>query len=272
MNSILVLVLGLASIFGPQTKDQPPVRPIIILPKMPQPPPLPPTPGAATILSADQLYVFTASAKCIVLASPQGLVKISNDPGPLRVRAKFTDGDGTYQTKNLADTYVFTVEGVAQGKLELIIIPEGAAEKDVVRTALEVTSGPAPPVPVPVPVPVPTDPFSQALAVAFAKESAADRPKAAQLGALYEAFVLVADDPSVTTPKALHDQLKATREKMVCADKTVFGQSLPNVRAVITTEENRILPTAVGAQLDAATRQLCKATFARIATALEGLK
>lgn len=267
MNSLLFVVLALASPFAPQTKDQPPA-PVVIFPAAPIPAPVPPTPGAATKLGTDQLFVFRSNAKCIVLASPQGIVKVSNDPGPLRIRAKFTDGDGNYQTKNYVEKYVFTVEGVMQGQVELIIVPEGATDADVIRKPLEVTSGPAPPTP----VPVPTDPFFQALSAAFAKETAADRPKAMQLGALYEAFVVVADDPSLTTAKGLHDQLKATREKMVCADKTIFGQSLPNVRAAITAEENRVLPTAAGSPLDAATRLLCKQTFTRIANSLEALK
>lgn len=140
-----------------------------------------------------------------------------------------------------------------------------------------VPPGPMPPPPIPPPnpdppkpdppkpPPVPVDPLADALAKAWALESASDKTHVKDLAALYRQSVQLAAAPTITTAGQLHDVMKAARVALV-------GEALPGVRAVITGELNRTLPTAVSAPLDAATRKLCGDTFLRVATALEGLK
>ena len=61
-----------------------------------------PAPGdAPAVLTAERLYVIDSDVDAVVLASPQGLVKVIKEPGPLRVRGRFVDGAGI-ETRPLA--------------------------------------------------------------------------------------------------------------------------------------------------------------------------
>jgi hypothetical protein len=91
-----------------------------------------------------------------VFASPAGLVKVTKEAGPLRVRGKFVDGSGEYETRNYKGKCVVTVEAAkdADGEVELIVVPVGSAsEADAIRRTIAVKSGKSP-----IPPPDPVDP------------------------------------------------------------------------------------------------------------------
>ncbi len=142
----LFLLLLVASPAWPQ-------QPILPTPPVP---PLPPAP-ATTKLLASELYVIRHTAPCIVLASPQGFVRITPDTGPLKIRGLFVGGGGVMETKLFSEKYLYFVEAVATGRAELFVIPQGGTDKDVLRVTLDAIVGPVPPDPKP-PVPPGPDP------------------------------------------------------------------------------------------------------------------
>lgn len=106
------------------------------------------TPGdAPALLTVERLYVIDSDVDAVVLTSPQGVVKVTKEPGPLRVRGLFVDGTG-YETREFKGKWVFTVEPVAKaaGEVELLVVPLGLkAEADVLRRRVKVGDAPRPP-------------------------------------------------------------------------------------------------------------------------------
>jgi hypothetical protein len=150
----LVLALATYTIAADPTPKADPIR----LPVTPAPAPTP-APSAVTSLTADQLYVIDADVSCIVLTSPTGIVSVTEDGGPVKIRGKFVDGTGKAESRNYKGKAVYTVEAVASGRVELLIVPVGGAAGDVIRRTLDVTAGQGPqppPKPTPTPDPAPT--------------------------------------------------------------------------------------------------------------------
>ena len=140
------------------------------------------TSDAVQKLTTDRLYIIDADIDVIVLASPQSLVKLSSDPGPLRIKGRFADGEGGIETRNYKGKTIYTVEAAQTGIVELLIVPVGAkTDKEVIRRSVQVEAGvgPIPPPPGPTPQPNPNSPFPDALPRAlFIYESSASLPAA----------------------------------------------------------------------------------------------
>lgn len=119
------------------------------------------------VIKPDEWYVITSTERLIALASPEGLVEITEDHGPAKYRGRFSGGSGI-ETRAYGDEWIYLVEPVKAGKTELILIPVGAESADaVVRQVLTVSgTGPQPP-PEPDPEPGPVASFR----VIFVKES-----------------------------------------------------------------------------------------------------
>lgn len=134
----------------------PPVEPDIVLPGLDPVPPAPtpqPTP-AITKLSAAELYVIEGKVPLLVLASPEGIVSVTEEAGPVKVRAIFA-GNTKYSTRNVKGPSVYFVEATGTGRVELLIARKDGTGK-VIRRTLDVNGGPAP-TPDP-PGPKPPDP------------------------------------------------------------------------------------------------------------------
>lgn len=148
-------------------------------PVVPQPMP---GPNSTLRLAADQLLVIDSDVPCLVFASPPGLVSVSEEAGPVKIRGKFVDGVRT-ETRTFKGKAVFTVEAIANGRVELIVVPTSAkATTDAIRRVVDVDAGqgPIPPPPKPVDPPKPT----KSLRVFLIFESA-DTITAAQRAVLY---------------------------------------------------------------------------------------
>jgi hypothetical protein len=138
----------------------------IILPKVVLPPGPTPTPTVVVVepteiteLSADTLYVIESTNKFFVLDSERGIVTTNMETGPIKVRGKFVDGNGKYETRNYVGPYICIVEALKKGRVELLAVPVGAEDANVVvRTTLNVMgmSPNPPPTPDPTPDPEPT--------------------------------------------------------------------------------------------------------------------
>jgi hypothetical protein len=134
-----------------------------------------PVPGAVLKLTPDVMYVIDSDVAVRVLASPERLVRIVRDTGPLKVRGKFIDGNGKIETRSYIGKFLYFVEPVANGRVELLVIPTSEPkpdDSDVIRRVLDVEAGdgprpppdpdpkPKPPEPDPVtPAPIPVDGF-----------------------------------------------------------------------------------------------------------------
>jgi hypothetical protein len=164
MKKELLTLIGLMLLLCPVMAQPPPdpkpaPKPLILFPEQPTPPAPKPLPVDAAIrLEASVLYVVRSDVPLIVLTSPAGLLKVSVDAGPIRIKAVFSDGDGTSQSKMFTEKNVYSIEAVGAGLSELIVIPTGATgEKDVQRRIIDANNGPRPP-PDPGPGPKPPDP------------------------------------------------------------------------------------------------------------------
>ena len=119
-------------------------------PVVPQPMPPQPAPKAVANLAVDELYVVQSDEDVQLLASPPGVVLITKESGPLKLRGKFVGNKivstRTYQKKN-----VFIVERIAPGDVELLLVPAGKVERRTVGDGGE---------PIPPPKPKPDDPPS----------------------------------------------------------------------------------------------------------------
>jgi len=117
-------------------------------PVVPQPMPPQPTPQAVANLAADELYVVQSDDDVQLLASPPGVVVVTKEQGPLKIRGLFV-GNKIVSTRTYAKKNVFIVERIAPGDVELLLVPAGKVERRVVGDG----DGPIPP-----PKPKPDDP------------------------------------------------------------------------------------------------------------------
>ena len=158
LSCAILLVLA-SPIWG--QAPAPKVSPWVKVPEVAPLPPAPqPPPGAVPRLGVEELYVLDCAETCFILVSPPGIVNISQDAGPLKVRGKFVGGTGKYETRTFTGKAVFTVEAIGTGRVELIVVKEGAkSAADVFRQLLDAGHGPLPPpIPPDPPKPPPPDP------------------------------------------------------------------------------------------------------------------
>ena len=109
-------------------------------------------------LAVDEWYVIQSNTELFVLASPIGIVDVTYEPGPLRLKGKFAGSTGQIETKTFDRPHIYSVSAVKSGTFELIIVPVGAtdAKDSVVRRTVVVSGlGPLPPPPGPTPTPDP---------------------------------------------------------------------------------------------------------------------
>ena len=145
-------------------------------------PPKPkPGPKFVSSLSEDTLLVIESTLPLLVYDFPEGLVSVEADDGarPMKVKSKFADGTGKMESRTFTSKYLYFVEALKKGEVEMLIIPEGAISKSQSQRHKIVVMGQAPnPPPTPDPDPDPdVDPTPEPPApvksfrVIFVKES-----------------------------------------------------------------------------------------------------
>lgn len=145
------------------TKVHIPVLPVLVEPDAdPVPVPAPDKqsgPVPVSELSEDTWYVIESEFPLIVLTSPAGLVGVSHEDGPVKVRGKFADGTGRTETRVFKSKHCYFVNALKAGTVELLIVPVGVTEEsEVLRQQLKVLGETPRPPPVPVPDPNPLPP------------------------------------------------------------------------------------------------------------------
>lgn len=160
MKRLLILAALMTSAIAAMAQPSAIDLPIIVVPPSPMPTP---QPVAVTKLSASEMYVIQSDAAFVVRSFPDGLVTITSDAGPVKIKGQFAGGNGKIQTKTFAKKQVTTIEACGMGRVALDIIPVGfKGEKDIIRVVLDVDSGTAPqppPKPIDPDVPVITPPI-----------------------------------------------------------------------------------------------------------------
>jgi hypothetical protein len=199
MRSLLILLI-LASQAVAADPPAPVVFPDSAAPVAPVIPPKPvppkPKPPAIPVLTPDTLYVVDYPGDAIVLASPPGVVRITTEAGPVKIKAKFADGAGKVETRSFTGKSVITVEALTSGRAELIVIPVGATkESDIGRKLIDSLTAPLPP-------PVPPKP-------------PAPKPSAAPIaGDGFKVLIVIEEMQAQTYPPAQQNAIygKATRD------------------------------------------------------------
>lgn len=149
--SLLAVCVGFAAC----TAADPPIRVPDVQP-IPSPMPIPPAPGTPLKLTPEVLFVVDSDIQVLVLTSPAGLVSVTEDVGPLRVRGRFVEDPTRTQTKTFSGKQVYTIEAVASGRCEVLIVPVGTIKaSDVIRRTVDVEAGQGPQPP---PDPKPPEP------------------------------------------------------------------------------------------------------------------
>ena len=167
MRSLILLALFACPALS---ADPLPIR----LPELAVPTPMPRPASAVSKLAADEWYIVDSDVPVLVLASPEGVVSISEDAGPVKIRGKFADGAGKVESRTYKGKSVFTVEAVQTGRVEILIVPVGGAAKDVIRRTLDVMGARPSPPPEPVPDPKPTpkpDPYTGKFSMVVIEET-----------------------------------------------------------------------------------------------------
>jgi len=193
-------------------------------------PPLPAPVAEATKLPAGSLYVVDSDVPVVVMASPKGLVSISPEEGPMKIRAVFA-GSEKVQTKTFKGKHLYLVEAIGSGKCELFVVPVGLkGEQDVVRRTLDVGAGNGPqPPPGPGPQPEPDKWEPSPLIVLVIEETA---EAASGRGAFF-------------TDSALSARMKEKGHKFRVVDKDVIGpdgQPPEDLKRFLELTKNKKLP------------------------------
>lgn len=111
-------------------------------------PVVPPQPKPVTVLPEDHFYVIESDTPTIIIQSPDGLVSVDEETGPIRLRGKFAGGSGKVESRTYSGKFVYVIEGLKSGQVELICIPSGVTSSEqIVRAVLSVNGAKPPPIP-----------------------------------------------------------------------------------------------------------------------------
>lgn len=224
---------------------------------VPLPKPSPVSADTVPKLIPEFLYMIDSDVPLLIFASPQKLVTVTRDEGPLRVRGKFIDGDGKTTTRTFKGKYIFTIEAAGVGRCELIIVPEGAKkETEATRKVIDVDNGEKPPLP-----PEPVDQLTTDVRAALKLD--ADAALASKLAGVY-AIGVKSSDTAVTWGALFNDMA-------VQAQKDGVAGRLVTTQKVIQTYLKSNLPWSGASedQLDYAGRMKAKTAFGAVIKALQ---
>jgi hypothetical protein len=215
----------------------PPINPPAPVPPAPVPPPAPKPDSSIAKLTVGQIYVVNCDKPAIVLASPAGLVSITQEAGPLKIRGVFAvDGTGKPETRSYgaATSLVVTIEPTGIGRVEIIVIPAGSSSADQVRrVTLDVNDG-TKPLPPPVP-PTPPVPDADPALVAKIKQAAiVDLAAASDIQALGNLYTQISLALSTNDPAVKPRNFKDFLGRCVAASQAAKVSRPPALNAIRT--------------------------------------
>jgi hypothetical protein len=169
-----VRLLAILLLFSTAIADEPtkPIRLPVIDSQVEPVPVVPPSPKPVTVLPDDHFFVVESDVQLIVVHSPDGLLSVAEDQGPIRLRGKFAGGSGKVESKTFSGKFVYTIEGERTGQSELILVPVGVTSSEqILRAVLSVNGAQPPPKPKPDPQPKPPAPTVDAVHLDIIEDS-----------------------------------------------------------------------------------------------------
>lgn len=118
---------------------------------IPDPPPVVPpetdTPSQfIDEITYEEFYVIESEDPLLVLASPQGVVSVTYEQGPLMARGKWSGSNGDIETRMLLGKHLYFVDVITSGSVEMLVIKSGATDPDsIFRQKISTQRGPRPP-------------------------------------------------------------------------------------------------------------------------------
>ena len=98
------------------------------------------------VISYEEFYVIESEEQLLVLASPQGIVGVTYEQGPLMARGKWAGGDGSIETRMLLGKHLYFVDVITSGSVEMLVIKSGATDPaKIFRQKISTQRGPRPP-------------------------------------------------------------------------------------------------------------------------------
>lgn len=189
-----------------------------------------PVPG---VLTPDIYYIINSEKELIILSSPPGLVKVTASEGPIKLKGRFFDKPNERKSeRTFKGKYLYEVEPIGTGEVELFAIPKGIEkETDVLRRRISIAmDGTAPDI-----VPVPTSSLVKSIQTAFNLDKDEDRLNLkTQLADLYTKGSLFAKTSG--TYSDLFTAMAGTSEA-----KAISG-ALPNTQSAIQVYLNGKIP------------------------------
>lgn len=250
-----LLAIGVSSGGADQPGPLPDV-PKIVMPE-------PPAAGQITI-TPEVFYVIASDVPLIILSSPDALINVVPDTGPVTFKGRFCSNPTTVIKKTFAEKFIYSVEPLKSGAAEIIVIPQGVTDAKLIkRQSVLVNDGTGP-----LPPPDPDQAFKAKIEAAYKADTNISKPALAkQLAAVYrEAASNTVNDPKL---KSKQDLLSVMSN---AAQSVVPLPGLKGVREVIAVELNDKLGTNGDAALTQDVRVTAVTQFNRIASILESLK
>jgi len=267
---LLFLVLSLPSLADQPKTPAPTPWSFPPLSNMPTPePPLTPQPVPVKLppLTTDKVYAFSFPDACFLLASPAGLVSVTQEPGPAKIHAKFLDGPDKYEWRTFSGPAVFTVTAIGTGSVELLVVKIGAkGEADVARRTVEAQLGPRPP---PEP-PTPTDPLFPLAQAAYSADPSPTKASDVLVLAQVYRGVAAGMDATIKTDQDVYTVTQSVRKQKI-------GDRLAGVRTVLNVELSKLFGGDAAGNipikaLTDADRAAVVSLYKRYAAVLETLK
>lgn len=143
---LLFTILACVS-FANADEPQKPIR-LPVIDNAEPAPVVPPQPKPVTSLPEDHFYVIESDVPTIIVQSPDNIVRVDEESGPIRLRGKFAGGTSKVESRTYSGKFVYVIEGLKSGQVELICIPSGVTSSEqIVRAVLSVNGAKPPPIP-----------------------------------------------------------------------------------------------------------------------------
>lgn len=170
-------------------------------------------------LNAATWLIMESDNPFYVFAAPAGLVKVSEETGPIKIKGLFANGTGEVETKTYTGKYIASIEAIGTGRVYLTAVPELVKDRKHVREqTVDVDSGVGPrppPVPPGPPIPGPDVTLNELGKLVLMQAQKINVPATAKaMGANYVPVVASMRSGSLSVEQAIGELFKKNREAM----------------------------------------------------------
>ncbi len=272
---LLCQIVGGCFASGADPVPTPVPPPAIVFPNV-EPPPPPPMPvSPSTRLPSDVFYVISSEAPFLAVASPPGLLTVTHDAGPIKVRGRFVEDPSKVVTREFKAKYLVFVEAVGSGNAELLVWPtDTLTEKGIIHRLVEANNAPIPPPPPPPnpdpepkpPPPPPVADLVKQLQDAYNADGDEDKANSKMLLTKMFREALARDWSSLRTVR------EADRAIRDASFMLLGGVKIPKLRDAIGAYLRTQMPTKLDTPFDAALQTKLRVAITALTNALDGVK